>query len=180
MNALLSPFAVRRAIAADAPLLSRLGRETFRETWLEDHRMPYAPEDAAAFVEEAYGLPAIERLLADPACASWLAEDERSVPLGFALAGPCTLPYPDVQPDDGELKRLYVLRAARGSRVGAALFDAALAWLERHGPRRIWLGVWSGNEGAQRFYARAGFAHVGEHVFPVGRTLDREFAMRRG
>ncbi len=174
------PAAIRRARPAEAPLLSRLARDTFRETWLEDHAMGYSAEDAAAFMAEACGLPASERALADPAQAVWIAEDSGGAPLGFAHAGPCSLPYPDVRLDDGELKRLYLLRAARGSGIGGALFDEAMAWLERDGPRRVWLGVWSGNLGAQRFYERAGFAKVGEHEFPVGATIDREFGYRRG
>ena len=48
------------------------------------------------------------------------------------------------------------------------------------GPRRVWLGVWSGNTGAQRFYARRGFQIVGEHTYAVGDTIDEEYAMRRG
>ena len=43
----------------------------------------------------------------------------------------------------------------------------------------IWLGVWSGNDKAQAFYAKRGFAKVGEYRFRVGETLDHEFIMRR-
>ena len=49
----------------------------------------------------------------------------------------------------------------------------------RDGPRTLWIGVWSENHGAQRFYARHGFVHVGEYEFPVGRVRDREFILRR-
>jgi ribosomal protein S18 acetylase RimI-like enzyme len=54
-----------------------------------------------------------------------------------------------------------------------------MAWLERDGPRTIWIGVWSENHGAQRFYARQGFEKVGEYGFAVGSTVDREFILRR-
>ena len=53
------------------------------------------------------------------------------------------------------------------------------AWLLQDGPRDIWIGVWSENFGAQRFYERQGFAKVGEYGFHVGRTVDREFILRR-
>ena len=182
MSLALKPAAavtIRRAAAGDADTLSALGLATFRETWLEDHAMPYAAEDLPPVLEAMYGPRATEALLADPACAFWLAEEDGAA-VGYALAGPCTLPYPDVTPACGELKRLYLLRRARGGRTGERLLLEALGWLERQGRRRIWLGVWSGNLAAQRFYARHGFEMVGEHVFPVGRVQDREFAMRRG
>ncbi len=54
-----------------------------------------------------------------------------------------------------------------------------MAWLTRDGPRDIWIGVWSENYGAQRFYERHGFSKVGEYGFEVGRTVDREFILRR-
>jgi ribosomal protein S18 acetylase RimI-like enzyme len=62
--------------------------------------------------------------------------------------------------------------------VGEALMAAALAWLEAPG-RRLWIGVWSMNHGAQRFYGRYGFGKVGEYLFPVGGTRDHEFILSR-
>ena len=75
-------------------------------------------------------------------------------------------------------------RASRRAKInygrwGGRLFQTALDWLERDGPRTIWIGVWSENLGAQRFYARHGFAKAGEYEFPVGRVRDREFILRR-
>ena len=47
-------------------------------------------------------------------------------------------------------------------------------------PRRLWIGVWSENLGAQRLYARRGFEQVGTYAFAVGRVRDHEFILRRG
>jgi ribosomal protein S18 acetylase RimI-like enzyme len=41
------------------------------------------------------------------------------------------------------------------------------------------LSVWSGNEGAQRFYARYGFAKVADVTFRVGEQVDHEFLFSR-
>ena len=54
-----------------------------------------------------------------------------------------------------------------------------LAWLLRDGPRTLWVGAWSENLGAQRFYARHGFEKVGDYIFPVGSINDLEFILRR-
>jgi len=35
------------------------------------------------------------------------------------------------------------------------------------------------NVGAQRFYGRYGFKKVGEYGFPVGKTVDHEFILKR-
>lgn len=170
---------IRRATPDDAETLAQLAEAVFHETWVEDHAMPYSAADLADFVPANYGVDATVALLADPACAFWLAE-RKGEAVGYALAGPCALPYPEASPACGELKRLYVKRSARGSGLGERLLRLALDWLEREGPRRIWIGVWSGNLGAQRLYGRHGFAKFGEHTFTVGSTVDREFALRRG
>lgn len=166
---------LRRAAAADAPLLSRLGRETFVETF--GHLYPAG--DLAAYLAEAYDLEATRRSLADPRQASWLAETPDGEAFGYATAGPCGLPHPEVGAGALELKRIYLTRAAQGAGAGSRLFEAVMDWMAGFSPPDLWIGVWSENHGAQRFYARRGFERVGEYGFPVGRTLDREFILRR-
>ena len=100
-------------------------------------------------------------------------------PIGYVTACPAHLPHPDVAPGDGEIQRLYIVRGHQGGGRGTALLRTALEWLERDGPRTLWIGVWSENYGAQRFYARHGFEVVGEYSFMVGDHADREFITRR-
>jgi ribosomal protein S18 acetylase RimI-like enzyme len=165
---------IRRAGPGDAETLSRIASRTFTDTF--GHLYP--PQDLQAFLSESYSLDACQRLLADDRCAVWLLEDAGTA-VGHALAGPCTLPHAQVEPGDGELKRLYVLRDYQSGGWGGRLLSTALDWLERDGPRTLWIGVWSENQGAQRLYARHGFEHVGDYEFIVGNIRDHEFILRR-
>ncbi|HET6435736.1 MAG TPA: GNAT family N-acetyltransferase [Xanthomonadaceae bacterium] len=167
-------LAIRRATPADADALSRVGVRTFVETF--GHL--YSQEDLQAFLAESHAPEAYARYLADPAWALWLLEDAGGA-RGYAMAGPAGLPHAELGPGDGELKRLYVDRDLHNGGWGGKLFAQALAWLERDGPRTLWISVWSENLGAQRFYARHGFAFAGEYAFPVGAQRDREFMFRR-
>lgn len=167
-------LAIRRATAADAATLSALAERTFVEAF--GHLYP--PEDLDTFLRESYAVDRQRVILETPGYAVWLLEDD-GVAVGHAAAGPCGLPNPAVEPGDGELKRLYVLAAYQSGGWGGRLFDAAMDWLQAEGPRTVWIGVWSENPGAQRFYARRGFSKVGEHTFPVGRVVDLEFTLRR-
>lgn len=166
--------AIRRAVPADAAVLAELGAQTFIETFGQ----LYQPADLQAFLDESHCERAYARTLADPAYALWIAERD-GVAIGYAQAGPCGLPHPDVQPGDGELKRLYLRATEQNGGVGGRLFAEALRWLERDGPRTLWISVWSENFGAQRFYARHGFEFVAEYEFQVGNQRDREFMFRR-
>ena len=170
----MQDVSIRRATPMDAAALSALGAATFVETFAH----LYAPEDLHAFLQESHSQAAYAAVLADPGYALWIAEHD-GVPVGYAQAGPCGLPHADVRPDDGELKRLYLLRSAQNGGTGRALMDAAMAWLLRNGPRTLWISVWSENFGAQRFYGRYGFAFAGEYAFIVGAQRDREFMYRR-
>ena len=170
---------IRRATAEDAAALAELGTATF----IESFGQLYVPRDLQAFLEESHSVEAYAKVLANPDYALWIAErpaeDGTPRAIGYAQAGPCGLPHDDAKPGDGELKRLYLLKSEQNGGVGRALFDQALAWLERDGPRPLWISVWSENLGAQRFYGRYGFEFAGEYAFIVGEQRDREFMFRR-
>jgi len=167
-------FTLRRATVDDAQALSTLATRTFVDTF--GHLYPR--EDLEPFLAETYSIEAQRALLTNPDLAIWLLE-QNATPVGYALAGPCALPHPDASADDGELKRLYVIKPLQGQGLGVHLMQAAMGWLLRGGPRTLWLGVWSENTGAQRFYARYGFSKAGEYLFRVGDTRDREFVFKR-
>lgn len=167
-------FSIRRAVVADAATVADIAARTFVETFGD----LYPPEDLAFFLQDSYSVEKQAVILSHPDYAIFLLERD-GVVVGHAAAGPCGLPHPQVAPGDGELKRLYVLREAQNGGWGARLFDTVLAWLERDGPRTLWIGVWSENFGAQRFYGRYGFEKAGEYEFIVGGTRDHEFILRR-
>lgn len=165
---------IRRAGPADAEALAEIGAATFAETFAH----LYPPHDLARFLAEAYGLERTRADLADPQKAAWIVEADGQV-VGYAQVGPCGLPHPEVTPACGELKRFYLLKPWQGGGLGARLFDLNIAWLTKAGPRDVWIGVWSENHGAQRFYGRRGFEKVGEYGFVVGDTVDHEYILRR-
>lgn len=168
-------YSIRRATVDDAPTLSALAARTFTETFGHS----YPRQDLQDFLDESYSEQRQRVILAHPDYAVWLLElDGQAV--GHVAAGPCGLPHPQAQAGDGEIKRLYLIKSQQSCGWGSRLLETALEWLQRDGPRPLWLGVWSENFGAQRFYARYGFEKVGEYLFPVGATNDLEFILRRG
>ena len=197
---------IRRATPADAEALSTLSRTCFTQTFghLYDPAdlaafldEAYAPDVLRAELEdpnratwllfedeadEGFSRPDSSRTdhpSAPEACDEAPASSASHVPIGYVTACPAHLPHPDVSPDDGEIQRLYILQGHQGGGRGTALLNTALEWLERDGPRTLWIGVWSENYGAQRFYARHGFETVGEYSFMVGDHADHELITRR-
>ena len=171
----MSGLRIRRATSADAGTLAGISRDTFVETF--GHL--YAPEDLAWHLDFSYAPEKYRDALDEQGAVAWMLEDEADAVQGYAFAGPCGLPHGDVQPGDLELKRLYLRRSLQNGGWGARLFAEAEDWMRRNGPAAIWIGVWSENDGAQRFYARHGYEKVGEYLYPVGEARDLEFIFRK-
>jgi len=165
---------IRRATVVDAQTVSRIAMRTFTEGF--GHL--YSDEDLHAFLRDNHAVDRQRVILQHPDYAIWLVERDGDV-VGHAAAGPCGLPHPQATTSDGELKRLYLLDREQNSGLGGRLLQTALDWLERDGPRTLWISVWSENLAAQRFYARRGFEFAGEYEFAVGEARDREFMFRR-
>ena len=197
---------IRRATPADAEALSTLARTCFTQTFGHLYAPAdleafldeaYAPDVLRAELEdpnratwflfedeadEGFSRPApspADHPLVPEAGDEAPASSASHAPIGYATACPANLPHPDVAPDDGELQRLYILQGYQGGGRGTLLLNTALEWLERDGPRTLWIGVWSENYGAQRFYARHGFEIVGDYSFMVGDHADHELITRR-
>ena len=166
---------IRRALPGDASTLAALGAATFTETF--GHLYP--PEDLQAFLIASHSVDAWKRALADSQRAVWVAELPDATQIGFIAVGACKLPVENREPTAGEVQQLYVLARHHNLRLGTRLMEAGLEWLETQRRTPLYVGVWSENYGAQRFYARYGFRQVGEYGFPVGSTVDREFIMKR-
>ena len=71
-------------------------------------------------------------------------------------------------PNPIELWRFYVDREWHGRGIARPLMDRVKAAARERGAKTLWLGVWERNDRARAFYAKCGFADVGEHIFLFG------------
>lgn len=166
---------LRAATAADIPALSHLGEESF----VAKFGHLYRPEDLAAFLAETYSPDAIRAELISPGRLYWLAELEGRLVAYCKLGLVCGFPEHVRGKHVIELKQLYTDPALVGQGIGSVLMDWALAEARARGADEMQMSVWSGNLGAQRFYARYGFAKVADVHFRVGAHRDDEFLLAR-
>lgn len=164
--------AIRRARNDEAETLASLGAATFTATFGN----LYSRENLEKFLAKNHAPAVYRAALADPQSAVWLAEDGAGRPLGYAVAGPCTLPVPDMPENSGELARLYLVKDAQGTGLGALMLAEALSFL-RNRFDRIYLSVYRDNIPAQRLYARHGFVKIHDYFYMVGDHADPEWIM---
>lgn len=166
---------LRAPTPADVPALSALGMAAFVAKFWQLYR----PEDLIPFLTQAYGEAALTREIASPASVYRLAE-RGGVLVGWCKLGlACPFPQHARGTRTMELKQLYTAPNAQGAGIGTALMDWAMSELAARGADEVQLSVWCRNEGAQRFYARYGFAKVADVTFRVGEQLDEEFLLAR-
>lgn len=170
---------IRAAVVDDAPLLSRLGAATFRDTFENEN----TPDDMASYLADAFTPERQAAEITDPAGLVLLAEHDgesgAAELVGYAHLVAEGAP-PAVQgPAPIELKRLYVARPWHGRRVAQALMDAALNAARARGARTLWLGVWERNPRAVAFYLKYGFVRAGEHTFALGGDRQTDWLLAR-
>lgn len=163
----------RDAEPEDAEPLNTLAHETFVATF--GHLYP--PEDLAAFCGEIFTAPAQAALIANGDVEIHVAAQGGEM-IGYCQIGAFKLPFDVGGRRAMELHRLYVIERVKSAGVAHALMDWAMTRMRAEGAEDAYLGVYSDNLRAQKFYARYGFEVVGEYKFPVGSTLDDEFIMR--
>lgn len=166
-----SALVLRAPVAADLPALSLLGVASF----VHKFGTLYRPEDLMPFLLATYSQGALAGQIASPSARYRLAE-RGGVPVGWCKLGlDCAFPEHARGRRTMELKQLYTAPNAQGGGIGTALMDWAMAEFAARGADEVQLSVWSGNDGAQRFYARYGFEKVADITFRVGEQLDEEF-----
>jgi ribosomal protein S18 acetylase RimI-like enzyme len=155
---------VRGAGADDADRLSLVANACFLDTY----STALNGDDLVGHCLKHNNAAVFTTWLGDPASVVTLAETEpHHAPIGYTV-----LTVPDfpvtLDPHDIELRRIYTLRQAHGTGIGAALMARAMEDAARLGAKRILLGVWEHNARARAFYERSGFRIIGARQFHVG------------
>ena len=167
----MTEITYRNATEADAPLMARLGPQTFVETF--GHL--YSAENLAAFLLN-HSEQNWRTELTDPRYTVRLAEQDGEA-IAFAKVGPASLPF-EVTGPTAELRQFYVLGPWQGAGIAPVLMDWVIDEARRRGAGAIFLSVFVDNIRAQRFYARYGFEAVGRYDFMVGCHADEDVIMR--
>lgn len=169
---------IRLATTADAERLSSFAAEAFRDTYREHN----SPGNMDRYLADAFTAEQQGAAIADAGGAILLAEltDDAGLlhVVGYAHLA-TSAPPPGVGPAPVQLKRLYVGHQWHGQGVAQMLMDETLDAARTRGARTIWLGVWERNARAIAFYAKYGFARVGELSFVLGDDVQRDWLLAR-
>lgn len=164
---------LRRATREDIPALSRFSQHIFIECF--GHL--YTRDNLDFFLREKHSEAYYEKVVGAPEVEIWLLEEEGAL-LGYIKYGYVEVPV-EFGPEDAEIHRIYIAAGKRGSGAGRALMEHAMDAMREQGKKTVYLGVWSENIAAQRFYSSLGFEKCGEYLFYIGTHADDEWIMKR-
>lgn len=165
---------IRYATLQDNKLLAEIGAETFSDSFAADN----TPENMAAYLAASFSPEKQGRELADPRARFLIAEAGNEV-AGFAHLKFGGAPAAVASQNPMEIARIYARKPWIGRGIGARLMARCLREAESAGCDVVWLGVWEKNPRAIAFYAKWGFAEVGEHHFQLGDDLQRDLLLAK-
>ena len=76
-----------------------------------------------------------------------------------------------------ELERIYLRKAFHGKGIAAKLMQYIEDCARQNQSLYLWLGVWTLNPRAVRYYQKCGFNVFGEHIFQIGSDAQKDFLM---
>jgi ribosomal protein S18 acetylase RimI-like enzyme len=169
-----SDLTIRRATAADAPVVAELALRTFMDAFAAGSD----PHDRALHTARAYGVPQQSAEIAHPGITTLIAEvGGRAAAYTQIRRGTPPSCVPDA--DAVEIARFYVDQAWHGRGIAQRLMHAALAQAREMGARTIWLMVYEHNHRALAFYAKEGFREVGRNGFLFGNSMELDRVLVR-
>jgi ribosomal protein S18 acetylase RimI-like enzyme len=164
---------IRKADLPDAPILEKVSKETFIETFAAQN----TKEDMDLFLTACFNLDAIKSEISDVKTGYYMAflNNELAGYVKVRKAGDAGIP----QLNCLEIARIYVYEKFQNKKIGAALMQFAVDLAKNENLEVIWLGVWEHNPKAIEFYIRWGFEVFGEHVFKLGTDLQNDLLMKK-
>ncbi|QPB42767.1 GNAT family N-acetyltransferase [Rodentibacter haemolyticus] len=165
---------IRQINLVDLPVLQRLGKQTFQETFASQNR----EADMQAYLVEKFSTEQLIQELNNPHMTFYFAEIAGQavgyLKLNFAQA------QTELQDQSAvEIERIYVLANHHRQGVEQALFQHALLIANQHNANYIWLGVWEHNHKALRFYEKNGFVAFDRHIFRLGSDEQVDIMMKK-
>ena len=135
------------------------------------------PSDLQEYLAAAFSPEKQRAELEEEGSTFFIAEVE-GAPVGFARLRAAVAPG-ITPPVELELERLYVLPNATNGGVGSELMKACVKEAARRGATALWLGVWSENPDAIRFYRSHGFIEAGTKEFELGEERHGDLVLVR-
>ncbi len=169
----MNDIVIKRANITDIESLSRIGRQTFSETFAEMN----TEENMNQYLKESFSLEKLTSELNDPNSEIYFAMHDNHI-IGYLKVNLGSSQTELKDSNALEIERIYVLKAFHGKKVGQLLYDTAIQIARQVKASYVWLGVWEDNQRALAFYRKNGFVEFDKHIFKLGEDEQTDIMMK--
>ena len=165
---------IRQAKLPDAALIADLSRSTFFDTF-----SPFnTEENMKLFMDTQFTRGQLMAELLLPLNHFFIAYVDNEV-AGYVRLRENNNPPELAGEETLEVARLYAVKEQIGKGVGEALMQLSIDLAMQLNKQTLWLGVWTENARAIKFYHRWGFVKFADHVFMLGNDAQQDWLMKR-
>lgn len=160
--------------AKDIQEVRTIGIKTFSESYSHLN----TKEDMRSYLSKAFSYERIRTELENKKSSFYLLKRSKDV-LGYIKIN-----FPRSRTGRNkknclELERMYLLKEHQGKGLGRLLLKKTIEIAVENKMNCIWLGVWSKNPDAIRFYEKNGFVKDGTRIFILGKDRQIDYIMRK-
>lgn len=158
-------ISIVKATLQDAPLLAKIGQQTF----MESHGKSAPEKDLNNYMENNLSVENFKNELADSSNIYHLVYSNNRA-TGYSKIILNTSNKNLKEENITKLERLYILKEFYNLKLGyqLLLFNVNLA--KQNSQIGLWLNVWTENKRAINFYKKTGFKIIGEYLFKISTT----------
>lgn len=152
--------------------LQAISRQTFFETFKESN----TEHDMNDYLDHAYSIDQLTDEISNNNSKFFFLTNKDE------LAGYLKINVEDAQTENYsndfmEIQRIYIKQSFQKQGFGEKLLNKAFSTAKQMNKKQIWLGVWSENEQARKFYMKQGFVDYAEHEFTLGTSKQTDIIM---
>ncbi len=148
-------FTVRKAVAADIPLIRELTFAIWPQTYA--HLLSTAQIDY--MLDMMYSPASLQKQMEEDGCTFIIVHDDKT-PVAFAS-------YNETKPQTWKLNKIYVLASQQGKGTGKFIINFIIAAIKPLAAKALQLQV-NRENAAQHFYKKLGFEIIEEADFDIG------------
>ncbi len=157
---------------------------TFMETYADKND----PTEFYAYVEQTFAPEQLQKELHTEGSLFYFVEHDNHI-IGYFKINTNKSPthadrphfYFDFSPFETiamtELERIYLKKEYQGKGFAAEMMSFIEDCVRKNNSQYLWLGVWTMNPKAIRYYEKCGFNTFGEHIFQIGNDAQKDFLM---
>ena len=168
------PIEISKITLTNIKELQRISKITFADTFGAENE----PTDLQNYLNRAYSHAQLTNEINRPDSSFFFIKSDHQI-AGYLKINVADAQTETMGPDALEIQRIYILPTFKRLGLGKQLIQHAISIAREHRKTTIWLGVWENNHDALAFYRKMGFTQIGDHVFIVGKSRQRDLLMSK-